>query len=108
METASSLQCTVSSKQVLGSPSDCQFVEGALVSLSLKSETFCQAPTLPHTSKGGGSNCSIKWSQLSDMVVIIVRQNLFCRTTFTAFKKKSGQSQFYDKVVLNLLIFKTC
>ena len=42
--------------------------------LSLGSGTFCQAPTLFHISRGGGSNCPTRWSRLSDKVVPIVRQ----------------------------------
>ena len=46
--------------------------------LSMGSRTFCDAPTLPNTSRGGGSNCPTRLSQLSDKVVLIVRQSLFC------------------------------
>jgi hypothetical protein len=48
-------------------------VEGALVLLRVGSETFPQAPILPHPSRGSGSNCPTRWSQLSDKVVLIVR-----------------------------------
>ena len=71
-----SSQCTV----CWGSPCVPQFVEGAVMLLSLGSGTFRQTPTLPHPSRGGGSNCPTRWSQLSDKVVLIVRQRLFCRT----------------------------
>ena len=63
-------------------------MEEALVLLSLGSGTFCQAPTLPHPSRGGGSNCPTRWLQLSDKVVIIVRQRLFCQTISTTFQQK--------------------
>ena len=45
--------------------------------LSLGSGTFCQATTLLHPSRGDGSNCPTRWSQLSDKVVLIVRQSFF-------------------------------
>ena len=60
---------------LLREPSVPQFVEGALVLLSVGSETFPQAPILPHPSRGGGSNCLTRWSQLFDKVVPIVRQS---------------------------------
>ena len=79
-----SLQCTMYSKvlllSLLGSPIVPQFVKGALMLLSLGSETLCQAPTLLHPSRGDGSNYPKKWSQLSGKVVLIVWQSLFCRT----------------------------
>ena len=56
--------------------------------LSVGSETFPQAPILPHPSRGGGSNCPTRWSQLSDKVVLIVQQSLFCRTIETACQQK--------------------
>ena len=56
--------------------------------LSLGSGTFRQAPILPHLSRGGGSNCPTRWSQLSDKVVLFVRQSPFCRTIYTAFQQK--------------------
>ena len=71
-----SLKCTVFSKVVLIS---------LLRESSLESGTFRQAPTLLHPSKGGGSNSPTRWSQLSDKVVLIVQQSLFCRTIETAF-----------------------
>ena len=54
-----------------------------MASLSVGSEQFPQAPILPHPSRGGGSNCPTRRSQLSDKVVLIVRQNLAIGTTLS-------------------------
>ena len=69
--------------------------------LSLGSGTFCQAPTLPHPSRGSGSNCPTRWPQLSDKVVIIVQQRLFCRTIYTTFQQKYRLVPFLQKGVSN-------
>ena len=55
---------------------------------SMGSGTFCQAPTLPNTSRGGGSYCPTRLSQLSYKVVLIVRLSLFCQTIKTILKQK--------------------
>ena len=60
--------------------------------LSVGSETFPQAPILPHPSRGGGSNCPTRWSQLSDKVVLIFRQNLAIRVIGTTL---SGQQDHF-------------